>query len=117
MDRLFSGTGSHSVTAFPVRAVYNINERARGDVPVQVLVSVSKRFFKHAVDRNRIKRQLREAYRHQRELLSSLLPEDKSVAVAFIWISPHQSLSCIVEKRMGILLQRIASVVSAESPA
>ena len=50
-------------SAFPIRAVYMPNEVG----VVRVMVSVSKRYFKRAVKRNRIKRQLREAYRLQKE--------------------------------------------------
>ena len=48
----------------------------------QVLVSVSKRNFKRAVDRNRLKRQIREAYRLNKHLLTNL--PDK-YAIAYIY--------------------------------
>ena len=53
-------------------------------VPAQVLIATSKRKFHHAVDRNRVKRQLREAYRHNKHLLTDRLPADKAVDIAFI---------------------------------
>ena len=48
----------------------------------QVLVSVSKRNFKRAVDRNRLKRQIREAYRLNKHLLTNM--PDK-YAIAYIY--------------------------------
>ena len=48
-------------------------------------VSVSKRLFKHAVDRNRHKRLIREAYRLQKPTLYESL--DKSYAIMIIYIS------------------------------
>ena len=56
IEQLFSKGSSFSVSAFPLRIVVMETARVADDIPVQVLVSVSKRHFKHAVDRNRIKR-------------------------------------------------------------
>ena len=57
------------MAAFPLRVVYVNKERAHGEVPVQILISVPKKRFKHAVDRNRVKRQVREAYRLHKQVL------------------------------------------------
>ena len=63
MEQLFDGTSSHSMSVFPLRVVFMTVPRTEGACPVQILVSVPKRRFKHAVDRNRVKRQVREAFR------------------------------------------------------
>ena len=57
-----------SVKSFPLRMVY-LQTKHTSDFPAQVGVSVSKRNFKSAVDRTRIKRLLRESYRLQKEIL------------------------------------------------
>lgn len=108
IDQLFAGSSSHSLAAFPIRVVYIIKDRAREESPVQVLVSVSKRHFRHAVDRNRAKRQLREAWRHHKETLASALPADKCLALAFLWLSDSPQPSAVVERRVCGLVQRIA---------
>ena len=51
------------------------------DGPSRIVVSVPKRHFKRAVKRNLLKRRLREAYRHQKDLLGP------SVDVLFIYTS------------------------------
>lgn len=51
-------------------------------------VSVSKRYFKKAVDRNRIKRLLREAYRHNKEIFTEFFGT-QSVSMIF-WVSKEK---------------------------
>ncbi len=55
-------TNGKSVSAYPLRLVY-LKTTFEDPVNLKVGVSVSKRYFKHAVDRNHIKRLMREAYR------------------------------------------------------
>ena len=109
IDALFTGTGSHSKAAFPVRAVYIVKEREAGRQPVQLLLSVPKKRFKHAVDRNRVKRQLREAYRRHKHLLVDVLPAGKAADLAFIWLASSHLPSADVEKRVAALLKHIAA--------
>ena len=59
IEKMFAG-GSRSFSVFPLRVVYLPVEEL--EAPVSILVSVSKRRFKRAVKRNRVKRQIREAY-------------------------------------------------------
>lgn len=68
IDRLFSeGT---SVSKFPLRLVYVEND---GPDLIKMGVSVSKKHFRKAVDRNYFKRCLREAYRLNKQLLAGKL--------------------------------------------
>lgn len=109
IERLFSKGSSHSTSAFPLRIVYM--EKERDEVPVQMMVSVSKRHFKHAVCRNRVKRQVREAYRHHKQLLIEKIPENKSMAIAFVWLSDALSDSRQVKKSVERLLTKVAEHV------
>ena len=108
IDTLFGGGCSQSMAAFPLRAVYIKKERAQGEVPVQMLVSVPKKRFKHAVDRNRVKRQVREAFRQHKELLYEALTEHEQLLLAFIWLSDEHRSSRDVESRVVGLMQRVA---------
>ena len=84
--------------------------RAEGEPPVKVLISVSKRKFKHAVDRNRVKRQLREAYRLNKHLISDKIVSPNQLAIAFIWISDSTTSSNVVTAKVRGLLKRIADI-------
>ena len=108
-DQLFSGAGSHSMVAFPLRVVWMEKEREGQESPVQVLVSVSKRHFKHAVKRNRVKRQIREAYRHAKQPIYDKLEAtpQRTVNMAFIWLADELFSSAEVAGRMGKLIQRM----------
>ena len=109
IETLFEKGSSHSVVAFPLRAVYVEIERQAGCAQVQVLISIPKKRFKHAVDRNRVKRQVREAYRHQKEILEGKVAEDRQLLIAFIWLSDKHYQTSEVEKRVVGLLERIAA--------
>lgn len=106
IEKMFAG-GSRSFSVFPLRVVYLPVEKL--DAPVSILVSVSKRRFKRAVKRNRVKRQIREAYRLNKHLLSEALSGSQSrLAVAFIYLSDELVPSSVIEERMKIALSRIA---------
>lgn len=63
IDRLFHDGSSFLL--YPFRIVW-LPENLNSDNPVQVLISVPKKRFKRAVDRNLIKRRIREIYRLQK---------------------------------------------------
>ena len=115
IDSLFTSGQSHSLAAFPLRAVYALRQQPSlppAEASVQLLLSVPKRKFKHAVDRNRVKRQLREAYRTHKHLLTAAVPEGHQVALAFVWLSDRHFASADVEHRVCSLLTRIASALN-----
>lgn len=110
IEKLFNSGKSRSMSAFPLRAVYMpIEERDDKQPAEQFLISVPKKHFKRAVKRNRVKRQVREAYRkHKGILLQSFEDkQDQGVAIAFIWMDDKLYSSDEVEKRVIQLLTRI----------
>ena len=104
IETLFEKGNSQSLAAYPLRAVFLKKERQQGHAPVQILISVPKK----PVDRNRVKRQIREAYRLHKQLLGNCITDDQELLIAFIWLSDSHCPSNEVEKRMISLLQRIA---------
>lgn len=100
LEELFGG-GHQSVSAFPIRAVF-MRSRQQG---IRIMVSVSKRYFKRAVIRNHIKRQLREAYRLQKEVLLPL--SEGGLDIAFLWTSDVLLPTEKVIQKMNNLLTRI----------
>jgi ribonuclease P protein component len=76
--------------------------------PAQVLLSVSKKKFKRAVDRNRIKRIMREAYRKNKQFFyDSLLAKNKKVVCAFSYIAADEMSYSEIETKLIVTLQRL----------
>lgn len=122
IDRLFRGGGSKAMTASPLRMVYMADSRqtdsqhSDGHQPMaQMMVSVPKRYFKRAVKRNYVKRQVREAYRLNKHILVNHLTQkaDKTVSLCFIWTSDRLLPTAEVMKRMANLLTRLVEKLSA----
>ena len=109
IDDLFGGGSSRSVAAFPVRAIFKVRVREdHAAAPVQLLISVPKKHFHHAVDRNHVKRQIREAWRLHKQLLVEAIAPDKQLLVAFVWQSNQHLATSAVEERIANLTSRIA---------
>ena len=74
-----------------------------------MLVSVPKRQFKRAVKRNRVKRQVREAFRNNKTLLedAKTANEGGGIVIAFIWLDNRLRTTQEVEGKVKSLLQRI----------
>jgi ribonuclease P protein component len=88
---------------YPFKVIYF--DTKEENVPNQVLFSVSKRKFKTAVARNRIKRQLREGYR-----LNKRLAGTSGYLIAFIYTADKQQESRMIHKKMMKALQKLAQL-------
>jgi ribonuclease P protein component len=77
-----------------------------------VLISGPKKRFHDAVDRNRVKRQLREAYRqHKHALAGQMSTRGQGLLVAFIYTSSQIESTAYIEKRMTRLLEKISEAL------
>jgi ribonuclease P protein component len=82
---LFSGGSPLNLP--PLKIIYRVMPEDPSLEPVRVMISVPKRYFRKAVDRNLIKRRIREAYRQNKlPLTNSLRGSGKRIDMAIIWI-------------------------------
>ena len=85
---------------WPVRVTYLPLHGA----PTQVLIWAPKVLFKHAVDRNRLRRQMREAYRLNKHVLEET---GKYFQIAFNYIDKEKQDYRVIEKAMRKALNRL----------
>lgn len=106
IDELFHN-GS-SFLCYPFKASWLIVEGAQ-TVPAQVLFAVSKKRYKRAVDRNVLKRRMREAYRlHKLEqLYNFLMQANKHIILSIGYIGKEINEYKLIEKKMQKLLAQL----------
>lgn len=95
-----------SVTAYPLRAVFL--EQQDQDPAAAILISVAKKRFRHAVDRNLVKRRIREAYRTSKHpLIEALANDGKKLAIAILYIDTKHNSTAFIKRKMEKLLDNI----------
>lgn len=111
--RLFdrSAECNQSTIAFPLRVAFRLNDERTVKCP-RFLISVPKKRLRHAVDRVKMRRRVREAYRLNRHLMPSDLPVD----IAFIYIAPELKDYATVERAVTRILSRISHTLLPPTP-
>lgn len=111
IDRLFKEpTGSFF--AYPIKLTY-LSEVNSSNTPAQVLITVPKRNFKKAHDRNRIKRQLREIYRKNKPILHDCLTSKQQQACFLIgYVAKQHIQTDALEQKMVMLFKQFANAMA-----
>jgi len=102
IEKLFAeGT---SIKKYPLLLIYS---KAGTDLPIalQVAFSVSKKRFKRAVARNRIKRLMREAYRLHQNIVKT--PDDQKYTCMFLYIGAEEIAFQELQEVMKKLLEKL----------
>ncbi|MCU4155948.1 ribonuclease P protein component [Carboxylicivirga sp. A043] len=107
-------TKGKSFVKYPFRVSFMpISPEEQGNA--QILVSVSKKRFKRAYKRNRLKRLTREAYRlNKASFIAALHEKDVKLAVAFIYLPTDMLDYASVEKGMKKALKKVINDLSNE---
>ena len=100
-----------SFSHFPLRVIYT--ELEKNPSQLQATFSVSTKNFKKAVERNRIKRLMREAYRLQKALLQNVLEENqKNLSVFIIYTGKSLPEFEYIFEKMDTILQQLVKIIS-----
>jgi len=109
MDRVFADGGT--AKGFPIVARF-ASTPPEGHAPTRVAFTVSKRRFKRAVDRNRVKRLMREAWRHHRQIIENDIPSGVQWAVVLIFVGSDLPSAQQLERGMVKMLNRMSAATT-----
>lgn len=111
IDLLFSA--GKSVSKYPLRLVY-VPVELPNEESIKLGVSVSKKYFKKAVDRNYFKRVLRETYRLNKYLLQPT--GEQRYAFMFFYQTSDRLPYAEIEEKTKLLFQKFVEQTTNASP-
>lgn len=124
VDGLFAG--GRTLYDYPLRATWKILSREEMEksfrngipahvAPLQMLITVPKKKIRHAVDRVRIRRRIREAYRLNRLPLLETLNEHPGtyLQIGFIWLHKEEMDYAAIEKKMKRIIENLQKCVGS----
>jgi ribonuclease P protein component len=107
----------HRFLVHPIKVNFLFNQELRDDVPIKILVACPKRNFKKAVDRNRIKRLLREAYRlNKQSLVEALKTAEFNLVVTLVFIGNEMPEFKYIESKIIQTLDRLKEETQKRAP-
>ena len=110
MQFLFSN--GKAITMHPIRLIYNIENAESGIFPTGLLqagVGAPSRHFRKAVQRNRVKRLLREGYRLEKpDFMSAISLTNTRLNLFFLYVDVNVQSQQKIQTTMKLLLQKLA---------
>ena len=107
---------SKSITHYPFRSIYKIlPESADFKYPAKVAISVSKKKFSRAVDRNEIKRKIREAYRKNKDgLYKNINCRNRNAYFLIVYVASEKPDSLKIENDIKLLISKFIEHLNSQ---
>ena len=108
IDFLFTANDKIKFTEFPFLVISKESVNDNQKFPAQMMVSVSKRKIRLAVNRNLMKRRMKEAYRlHKNDFYKALKSQNKELILCFIFLGNKPVPYELIEQKIIVLLNRL----------
>ncbi len=107
IDNLFKNGESFFV--YPFKVIYLVDAQKHKDTAdVSLFISVSKKNIKRAVDRNRVRRLVREAWRTQKQPLTAYYSgQNKQIQIALVYTAKQLTESAVVHHKINTIILRL----------
>jgi ribonuclease P protein component len=106
-------TTGKSFSVFPIKVFFIEKDTMGTSVPVHAGVGVGSKHFKKAVDRNRIKRLLREAYRLEKQGLHEVVSaQSKTISVFFLYLDKELPDYTLIRAKMKEGLEKLIKKIN-----
>ena len=114
IEKLYHNGSSFLV--YPFRIIW-LSSEANSEFPVQVLISIPKKKFKRAVDRNLLKRRIREIYRLQKseDLFPFLNERSEKIVLAINYIGNVIAEYASMAKKFNTVMLRLKKNISEQT--
>ena len=114
IDEIFSS--GKELRKFPFIAKYILSKQQAQQESTQIVFSVPKRRAKKAVDRNKLRRQIKEAYRlNKTEFQTYFQKSGTAIAFCLIYTGKEKEQYTFLEEKLKLILKELIAKVSCES--